>query len=249
MPYNPNKEVSKVHNERPWVYAYGAMLAATAGFVNVLLLGIYHVPVSHMTGAVARIAIDISSGNRSDFWGAMTIFIGFLCGAILSGLIIGSTRVEPGRRYGVAMMIEASLLSLAAILLVNGNTRSGIPMASMACGLQNAMASSYCGLILRTTHVSGMVTDIGVLIGHWIRYHHIEYWKLTLLVVIFLGFILGGISGGISYSHYGIYPLFGLAAGCFCGGLGYFIWRIQRIHDFPIDRWGYFPPTEDDDAL
>lgn len=249
MPYIPYKDQSKTFKERPWVFVYGAMLAATAGFVNVLLLGIYHVPVSHMTGAVARIAIDISSGNRSDFWGALTIFIGFLCGAILSGLIIGGTRVQPGRRYGVAMMTEASLLFIAATLLINGNTRSGIPIASMACGLQNAMASSYCGLILRTTHVSGMVTDIGVLLGHWIRYQRIEFWKLALLLVIFSGFIFGGISGGISYSYYGIYPLFSLAAVCFVAGLGYFIWRIRHFEDFAIDRWGYFPPQKDDDVL
>lgn len=249
MPYIPYKEPSKIHQERPWVFVFGALLSATAGFVNVLLLGIYHVPVSHMTGAVARIAIDISTGNLSDFWGPSTIFVGFLCGAIVSGLIIGGTRVQPGRRYGVAMMAEGSLLFIAATLLVNGNYRSGIPLAAMACGLQNAMASSYCGLILRTTHVTGMVTDIGVLIGHWIRYQRIEYWKLALLLVIFTGFVVGGISGGISYLYYGIYPLFSLAACCFVGGLGYYIWRMKHFEDFPIDRWGYFPPEEDVDVL
>lgn len=249
MPYIPYKEQNKTFKERPWVFIYGAMLAAAAGFVNVLLLGIYHVPVSHMTGAVARIAIDISSSNRTDFWGALTIFIGFLCGAILSGLIIGGTRVQPGRRYGVAMMTEASLLFIAATLLINNNTRSGIPVAAMACGLQNAMASSYCGLILRTTHVTGMVTDIGVLLGHWIRYRRIEYWKLALLLVIFSGFFIGGISGGISYTNYGIYPLFSLAAGCFVAGLSYFIWRNRHYEDFSIDRWGYYPPEEDNNGL
>lgn len=249
MPYIPYKEPNRIHSERPWVFAYGAMLAAAAGFINVLLLGIYHVPVSHMTGAVARIAIDISSGNRSDSWGAVTIFIGFLCGAIISGLIIGSTRIQPGRRYGVAMMTEAVLLFIAATLLVNNHTLSGIPVAAMACGLQNAMASSYCGLILRTTHVTGMVTDIGVLIGHWIRYHRIEYWKLALLLVIFSGFIVGGVSGGISYTFFGIYPLFSLAASCFIGGLGYYLWRMKHFDNFSIDRWGYFPPKEDVDEL
>lgn len=249
MPYLPYKEPSRVHQERPWVFAYGALLSATAGFINVLLLGIYHVPVSHMTGAVARISIDIASGNRSDFWGAVTIFFGFLCGAIVSGMIIGGTRVQPGRRYGVAMMTEAALIFIAATLLINGNTRSGIPVAAMACGLQNAMASSYCGLILRTTHVTGMVTDIGVLIGHWIRYQRIEFWKLALLLTIFSGFFIGGIIGGISYSYYGIYPLFALAAACFSAGLAYFIWRKEHFDDFTIDRWGYFPPSEDDDAL
>lgn len=244
MPYVPDKEKNRTFKERPWIFLFGALLAATAGFVNVLLLGIYHVPVSHMTGAVSRISMDIASGNHTDFWGAFTIFIGFLCGAVLSGMIIGCQRVQPGRRYGVAMMIEATLLLITAILLSTGRTSSGIPLAATACGMQNAMASSYCGLILRTTHVSGMVTDIGVLIGHWIRYRRIEIWKLALLVIIFSGFISGGICGGISYAHFGIAPLFPLAAGCFAGGFGYYLWRHIHYEDVSIDQWGYSPPTQ-----
>lgn len=249
MPYLPLKEPSKIHQERPWVFFYGALLSGTAGFVNVLLLEIYHVPVSHMTGAVSRIAIDVSSRNETDLIGAITIFFSFLTGAILSGLIIGGTKVQPGRRYGVAMMTEGSILFISAALLVNGHTQEGIPVAAMACGLQNALASSYCGLILRTTHVTGMVTDIGVLLGHWIRYRRIEIWKLILLLVILCGFIVGGITGGISYTLFGLPSLIVVAACCALAGLLYFIWRKRHIEEFPIDRWGYHPPEEDDASL
>src|SRR5512133_1386220 len=243
MPYLPYKGRANLHRDRPWVFAYGAMLSGVAGFVNVLLLGIYHVPVSHMTGAVSRIAIDVSARNQTDLLGALTIFFGFLTGAIASGLIIGGTKLQPGRRYGVAMMTEGLLLTLSAILLVNGK-QGGIPVAAMACGLQNAMASSYCGLILRTTHVTGMVTDIGVLLGHWIRYRRIEIWKLILLLVILSGFFVGGILGGIGYARFGLTPLFAVAAGCTGAGLLYYIWRKQHLDEFPIDRWGYYPPEE-----
>ncbi|BCR03683.1 membrane protein [Desulfuromonas versatilis] len=245
MPYSPFKEKSTLHRERPWVFVYGALLAGTAGYVNAVLLGIYHVPVSHMSGAVARLAIDLSTCNRQDLEGAMAIFFAFLCGAILSGLVIGGTKVQPGRRYGVAMMFEGALLALATFLLVTGRS-GGIATAAMACGLQNAMASSYCGLILRTTHVTGIVTDIGVMLGHWLRYRRTEFWKLVLLLSILCGFFGGGLLGAACHARVGAIALLLVAAGCTLAGAFYYAWRRRHLNELPLERWGYFPPQEAD---
>jgi uncharacterized membrane protein YoaK (UPF0700 family) len=243
MPYAPWKEPSQLHQERPWVFLFGALLAGTAGFVNVVLLEIYHVPVSHMSGAVSRLAVELTAGSGQDLPGALAIFCAFLLGAMLSGLIIGSVRLQPGRRYGVAMMIEGALLTLATLLLMSGR-RFGIPLAAMACGLQNGMASSYCGLILRTTHVTGLVTDIGVMLGQWLRYRRIEFWKLVLLVMLLCGFFAGGLLGGWLYARAGIPALLLVAAGVSVAGILYFDWRRRHRQDFPLDRWGYFPPED-----
>lgn len=223
------------------MFLFGALLAGTAGFVNVVLLEIYHVPVSHMSGAVSRLAVDLTTGQGEDLPGALAIFCAFLAGAVLSGLVIGSVRVQPGRRYGVAMMIEGGLLALASLLLMTGRN-IGIPIAAMACGLQNGMASSYCGLILRTTHVTGLVTDIGVMLGQGLRYRRMEVWKLILLVTLLSGFFFGGLLGGWLYARGGIAAMLLTAAGVTVAGLLYFIWRHRHRNDFPIDRWGYYPP-------
>jgi uncharacterized membrane protein YoaK (UPF0700 family) len=248
MPYSFWKEPSHLHQERPWVFIFGALLAATAGFVNVVLLEIYHVPVSHMSGAVSRMAVELTAGNGQDLPGALSIFCAFLAGAILSGVVIGSVKLQPGRRYGVAMMIEGGLLTLATWLLMSGR-QFGIPVAAMACGLQNGMASSYCGLILRTTHVTGLVTDIGVMLGQWLRYRRIEFWKLVLLVMLLTGFFAGGWLGGWLFTRVGIAALLLVAAGVSLAGLLYFDWRRRHLRDFPLDRWGYFPPGDGEQGV
>lgn len=227
--------------ERPWVFFFGALLAGTAGFVNVVLLEIYHVPVSHMSGAVSSMAVVLTAGEGQDFSGALWIFSAFLAGAILSGVVIGSVQVQPGRRYGVAMMIEGGLLTLATWLLMSGR-HAGIPVAAMACGLQNGMASSYCGLILRTTHVTGLVTDIGVMLGQWLRFRTIEIWKLLLLVMLLAGFFCGGLLGGWLYARAGIPALSLAAGGILLAGIFYFDWRRRNRPGFPLGRRGEFPP-------
>lgn len=217
MPYSLDQTKKNFYRERPWVFVFGALLASVAGFVNVVLLGIYHVPVSHMSGAVSRLAIDITTTNRGDLVGAFSIFAGFLAGAVLSGLIIGSTQVRPGRRYGITMMLEGAIIGAATFLLM-AQLSIGIPLAAMACGLQNAMASSYRGLILRTTHVTGIVTDLGALLGNRWRDRSIQGWKFGLLLSLLLGFFIGGLLGALSYQLLGMLALALAAAASFCTG-------------------------------
>jgi uncharacterized membrane protein YoaK (UPF0700 family) len=193
------------------------LLAATAGFVNTVSLGFFHTPVSHMTGAVSHLGMDLVVGRSVHVLTSLSIVLGFLIGAILAGLLVGALKLIPGRRYGVALMIEGGLLSLATWLLLHQN-RLALPLVAMACGLQNAMTSSYCGLMIRTTHVTGMVTDIGVMLGHWLRHRQIAWWKLRFLVMVFGAFGLGGWLGAIADSRFGVGALGLPAGGCLIAG-------------------------------
>lgn len=204
MPYSHPQPIEK-HNAFKQVrfLVLGALaLAASAGFINSVALGFFHTPVSHMTGAVSHSGMDIAKASWPDTVSSLTIVLGFLIGAALNGIIIGAWKLIPGRRYGVAMIVEGCLLG-AATLLFMSKQRLALPAVSMACGLQNAMSSSYCGLMIRTTHVTGMMTDIGVMIGHWIRHRQVEAWKLRFLVMIVAAFGVGCWAGQLSEVHFG----------------------------------------------
>jgi uncharacterized membrane protein YoaK (UPF0700 family) len=129
----------------------------------------------------------------------------------------------PNRRYGVVMMVEGGLLAVATALLM-AKHRLGLPAVAMACGIQNAMTSSYCGLVIRTTHVTGTVTDIGVMLGHWIRHRQIDGWKLGFLAVVVSAFGTGGWIGALADIRFGPGCL-SLAAGAvtIAGGLFWFL--------------------------
>src|SRR3546814_16692555 len=88
----------------------------------------------------------------------------FVAGAALGGLIVQDSTLRLGRRYGVALSLE-SLMLLAAIPLFRHQHLACPLLAAMACGLQNAMATTYRGPIVRTTHPSRLFTAIGVMLG------------------------------------------------------------------------------------
>ena len=232
MPYrSPGARRQPAPHERPLVFAGAITLAGAAGFINVVVLGFFHVPVSHMTGAVSRLSMDLAEPNLADLRVVLSILGGFLAGAVLSGVVIGGRKLVPGRRYGVALLTEAGVLALSTALLQRGHPL-GISLAAMACGIQNAMASSYYGLVLRTTHVTGIVTDIGVMLGHWLRHRRIRLWKLLLLTSILGGFFGGGVVGAAAYARIGVVALALASAGCFLAGALYLAWR-QTLRGVP----------------
>ena len=204
MPYSHPQPIEK-HNafKQVRLLVPGAFaFAASAGFINSVGLGFFHTPVSHMTGAISHLGMDAAGAKWTDAFSSLTIILGFVAGAALNGMIVGAWKLIPGRRYGVAMVVEGGLLG-AATLLFLAQHRLALPAVSMACGLQNAMSSSYCGLMIRTTHVTGIVTDIGVMLGHWIRHRQIEGWKLRFLLLVVSAFGFGCWLGQLADARFG----------------------------------------------
>ena len=225
MPYRSRAvQRTPARHERPFVFLGAISLAALAGYINAIALGVYYVPVSHMTGAVSRVSLDVASGDRADLRLTGSIIAAFFVGAALSGAIIGGRKLVPGRRYGVTLMVEGLALGSAALLLTEGG-RAGVTLAALACGIQNAMASSYFGLVLRTTHVTGIVTDLGVMVGHWIRHRRIQRWKPMLLGSILVAFFAGGVAGHYVFERWGVSALALASAGCLLAGVLYYAWQ------------------------
>jgi uncharacterized membrane protein YoaK (UPF0700 family) len=74
--------------------------------------------------------------------------------------------------------------------------------ASAACGLQNALATTYSGAVIRTTHVTGIFTDLGIMLGEVIRGKTLDKRKAKLFLMIISGFISGGTLGALLYEKY-----------------------------------------------
>lgn len=191
-----------------WITTGGLVFTLTAGFVNAIgFLGVHHHGLSHVSGQVTLVGIRLAEGDLSEAIGGVLVALWFFIGAVLSGVIIQRAELSrKGRRYGVAMMTEGSLLGLATYMLVNGNER-GEYVAAMACGLQNAMATTYSGSILRTTHMTGVVTDLGIILGHWVRREPLEGARVQLLTTLLAGFVTGGTLGAFAFIRLGTWSL------------------------------------------
>lgn len=139
-------------------------------------------------------------------------------GAFTSSLIIGNNKFQIGRRYGVVLACE-SLAIFMAFLLYDVGAKNCNFIISFALGMQNAMCTEYSGAVLRTTHMTGIVTDIGMLLAKFVRkvykilktpngkdiywleissksfWADSDLWKLKVFCPLLLGFVIGACLG------------------------------------------------------
>ena len=212
----------------PWVEVGAFLLAFLAGSVNAVgLLGFSHQSVSHLTGTSSLLGLALADVALSDALHLFFTLLSFLAGAALSGLLITSTALRLGRHYGFSLLIEAVLLALAMLSLQQGSDL-GIYLASMACGLQNAMVTTYSGSIIRTTHLSGIFTDLGIMLGNWLRGIPLDSRRLLLFLLLISGFICGGIVGTVLFRWLHFVAL--LMPATLAALLAVIYWGYSRTH-------------------
>lgn len=186
-----------------WIVFGGLALAGGAGCINAVgFLGLHHQALTHVTGTVSILSLEVVEGDSVMAARALFMIVSFFLGAFLSGVIIRQSTLRLGRRYGAALAIESALL-FAAVYFLHRGAFAGDYLASMACGLQNAMATSYSGAVIRTTHLTGVVTDLGIACGHWVRGQPVNWGRFRLYGVLVSGFFLGGVLGAILYRQIG----------------------------------------------
>lgn len=189
-----------------WLQFGTFFLAINAGIVNVLgLVTVLHQSVSHMTGNVSVFALALLDWNLAQLLYLFLIVLSYVIGSFYSGLILGNSHFSLGRRYGFPLSLVAFFIFLCWLLLPYF-PQYALLWASVAMGVQNAMISHYNGTIIRTTHLSGVLTDLGLAMGYLLRGLDVDKKRIFLHLFILIGFLLGGILAAF------VYPLLQLNA-------------------------------------
>jgi uncharacterized membrane protein YoaK (UPF0700 family) len=164
-----------------------------------------NIGIAHMTGNISKFAIDFGiQGDESfefnDMHGRFaTAVSSYIFGSMICGLIVqpGNTLFQMGNQHFFALLLEIILLFASYLLFKLEQFLISAFVAAAACGLQNAIGTIFSGAILRTTHMTGICTDIGTIIGHRIRFgeNAKDTWKLKVFIPLVFGFVCGAVFG------------------------------------------------------
>jgi uncharacterized membrane protein YoaK (UPF0700 family) len=196
----------------------GAILAFVAGAMNAggfLAIGHY---TSHMTGIVSSIADNLALGLFGLVGSGITLLVSFTLGAACSAILINWARRHARRQqYAYPLALESGLLiAFAGIGAVFSPAAAAPVTAVLLCfvmGLQNATITKISGARIRTTHLTGMITDTGIELGK-LAYRALarvldhppivaDGRKLSILLPIVGMFFLGGLVGALGFKHLG----------------------------------------------
>ena len=212
-----------------WVWVGAGLLACVAGMVNVVgYLGFEHQAITHLTGTTTLLGEAVAKRDLRAISHLAGVILAFMAGAAFSGMIIQDSTLRLGRRYGIALVLE-SLLLFAAIPLFRHGQLAGALLAAMACGLQNAMATTYSGAVIRTSHLSGMFTDLGIGLGHAIRGMPLQKRRLLLCGLIISGFFTGAVLGALLFVRFSYAALMVPAVVTGSIGLSYAVYRQLQL--------------------
>lgn len=208
----------------------GALLAFNAGAINAggfLVVGMY---TSHMTGFASMISDMLVLGSFTVAIGATGALLAFVAGAACTAVLVNWARQNHLRsEYALPLLLEAGLLLVFGLLgaTLNRQTPFTVPLTvlvlAFTMGLQNALMSKISASQIRTTHMTGVITDMGIELGklfYWnqgarppelqVRANRI---KLRLHAMLLGAFMAGGVVGAAGFKYLGfvwVLPMAGL---------------------------------------
>ena len=218
-----------------------SLLSLVAGMVNVSgIFAVYRL-TTNVTGHFAFFADEVSRENYAQAWVYLGFILAFFAGAFFSSFLSELIALRNSRLVtAMPVLVEIGLLVAAGLTgpyLVPGqpNVLAGILLFAM--GLQNALVTRLSNAVVRTTHLTGLFTDLGIELAQLFFFRKpgqqsklLASVKLRFTIIGF--FFMGCVAGGFIYFGIGLKTLV-VAAGLLLAGLiadtvKYRLFRLKR---------------------
>ncbi len=205
----------------------GAVLSFVAGAANAggfLAVGRY---TSHMTGVVSSVADDIALGQFALVVVGIGSLCAFLIGAMCTAILVNwGLRKQLRSAYSLPLVLESAALLVFGLFgaAISGYASLFLPLTVLLLcfmmGLQNAVITKISHAEIRTTHVTGLVTDLGIELGKWVYINRLKgpshvranRQRLRLQTLLIACFFVGGLLGAWGFKAWGYITTLPLAA-------------------------------------
>jgi uncharacterized membrane protein YoaK (UPF0700 family) len=190
------------------------VLAGVAGAVNAggfFVVGQY---TSHMTGYLSQVADTLVTGRYMLLATSVGAILTFIIGAAVSAMLVNWARLNRyHQQYALPVAVQGSTLFSISLADYGANHIPTLALLFALCflmGMQNATITKLSRARIRTTHATGMITDIGIelgkaLFGKIAKQSKVrsDQRKLAILLQLVVSYLLGGILGAVGFANIG----------------------------------------------
>lgn len=218
----------------------GTLTAFTAGTINIASLLIFLSFTSNVTGHYAIFAAEISQGN----WAQVAVVAGWIFLFFFGGFVANLSVINFNKKskyFAHALPIVLEILCLLAVGIYGqfyykktlGETEALVALMLFATGLQNGLTASISNFSVKTTHLTGTTTDLGILASMFTQKKFRKNPELIarakLLTSIMAAYVLGAIFSGLTY--YSLeFRVFYVISVCLLVVIGYDFYKINVRH-------------------
>ncbi|UCS91739.1 DUF1275 domain-containing protein [Echinicola marina] len=185
-------------------------MAFSAGMVNVISVIIFFAFTSNVTGHYAVLAEEIAKGNWYQAGVvASWILLFFFGGFIANIIIINFNKTHTYLAHSIPIILEIICLLIVGSYiqfyykesLVETEILVGLMLFAM--GIQNGLTASISNSAVKTTHLTGLTTDLGMLFSMFTKKEYRAKKELRakakVQLAIMFSYLLGGVSAGLIY--------------------------------------------------
>lgn len=220
MPLTPSRQLIGTARNALANRRLGVILALIAGAINAGGFLAVQQYTSHMTGMVSAMADAVALGQWLVVGASAGALVAFVAGAAVTAVLVNLGRRQGWHsQYALPLLLEAALLLVFGLLGPRLASMHGlfVPLTVMLLcfmmGLQNALITKMSRAEIRTTHLTGVMTDLGIELGkalYWNRDGRdglepvrVQSARVRLLLALSLAFFLGGVLGALGFQAMG----------------------------------------------
>lgn len=171
-------------------YKYIGELTFLAGIVNICAIVLLELTITHYTGNLSKAAIALADGEFTEFREILSCILLFFLGSIVSGYIYHERKSDL-TKYDTILPILFGII-LYTSFKTSDDSINILRVISLGMGTQNGTYIRIKGILVRTTHITGYLTDAGFCLGSLLRGNRDDAWKLMFYLGSILIFFFGG---------------------------------------------------------
>lgn len=190
----------------------GVLTAISAGMVNVASLIVFFAFTSNVTGHYAILAEEIAKGQWYQVAVVFSWILLFFMGAFLSNFII----INLNRKNAYVAHALPLVLELLCLLTVGTygqyyyretltETEVLVALMLFAMGMQNGLTASISNFAVKTTHLTGLTTDLGILFSMFTQKEYRQNAELVgkakLLCAVAVSYLSAGVLSALLYTR------------------------------------------------
>ncbi|NII53983.1 YoaK family protein [Luteibacter sp. SG786] len=219
-----------------WIWSWAVFLPLVAGSVNAAaLLSLHHGGVTHLTGISTEGAIGLGSGDVALLLHAVGVIALFTVSCAFSAWLARGPRWIPSVSAGTLLLAVAALLAVASSVMAS-TPWLGVMICAAAMGLQNGTTSLVTGAVLRTSHLTGMFTDLGIALGQRLWHGPVDRRRVAVCFTVVASFICGATGGTLLYLRWNATAL--IVSAAVSAGVGILTLALARRHATPVAQGG-----------
>lgn len=179
-----------------WIFS----LTIIAGYINAVGLMHFNLPITYVSGKIAQMAVGTALGEWNTFFLYFMLIFCFFSGSLVSGVIFSKQRFQLRLRYGFLLILYGIVVTITSFYFKESSIMAFI--LAFIVGSQNGFFLYWRGAIVRTAHMTGYLSDAGVIYGRALRGNRVNLWKAVFYSFNILAFFLGGVFGAYMTIHY-----------------------------------------------